>query len=61
MDMFGYCVETEWKNQNNFQKSSKRIDPPPLIFFRKIMLQIVYQFHAQKALFKGPKSATFLD
>ena len=35
--------------------SSKWTLTPP--HFRKIMLQIVNQIHAQKALFKGPKSA----
>ena len=41
----------------NFLKSSKRpLTPPPI--FQKIMLQIFHQYHAQKALFKDPKSAT---
>ena len=49
-----------------FQKSSKwplsqRLWPPPL-FFRKKMLQFFFffKFHAQKVLFKGPKSATWI-
>ena len=43
--------------QMNFRKSSKRPWPAP--HFRKIMLQFVFfKFHPQKALFKGPESAT---
>ena len=40
----------------NFWKELKRPYPP--LHFRKIMLQSFYQFHAQKALFKGRKPAT---
>ena len=40
--------------QMNFRKSSKRpLTPPP--HFRKVM---IFQFQAQKAVFKGPKSET---
>ena len=41
----------------NFRKSSKwPLTRPP--HFQKNHVPFFFQFHAQKALFKGPKSAT---
>ena len=39
------------------EKFQTAFDPPSLIF-GKSGCKFVYQVHAQKALFKGPKSAT---
>ena len=55
LDYFGLLREG-WRYQIGlfFGKITNGLRPPPLIF-RKLYCKFLYQFHAQKALFKVPK------
>ena len=47
-----------WRLQNGLIFGKFAFDPTsPHPLFWKLMLQILFQFHAQNAQFKGPKSA----
>ena len=46
------------KTDECLEKFQTAVDPPLIFGFSENHVANFYQFHAQKALFKGPKSAT---